>query len=222
MRRPRRSSADRTVRRAVWRRSLLIAVVLTVVLFVIGLVGYLVGGEDPNPNPPVAPPTIELVPVPGGVAGSSSEHGPWFTVDGRAAGFSHDELGAATAATNLAPRVTAADPAVIARTLKEQCWGDIGAASRQLRTALPAPDHPDEGTTDPRALLFRIVSGDPTGDHVVVSLLADTPQARAQGGLARLDTTLRWSGGDWQLRVPLGTPSLQTDASRYTLLAGHR
>ncbi|MBN9103127.1 MAG: hypothetical protein J0I49_34285 [Pseudonocardia sp.] len=204
-------------RRTAWRRSLLIAAILTVLLALIFLVGYLVSADSaPAPAPP---PTVELVPVPGGVAGSSPQHGPRFTEDGRAWGFSHDELGAAIAATNLAPRVAGTDATVAADTLVEQCWGDIGDNLRRLRTALPAPDHPDDGSTTPRALLYRIISGDPAGDHVVVSMLADTQQARDRGGLARIDTTLRWSDGDWRLRVPLGTPSLQTDMSRYILLA---
>lgn len=204
-------------RRAAWRRSLLIAAVLTVVLSLNFLVGYLVSGD--SAPPPVAPPTVQLVPVPGGVAGSSPEHGPWFTDDGRASGFSHDELGAAIAASNLAPRAAGTHAAVAADTLAEQCWGDVDAALRRIRTALPAPDRPNDGSATPRALLYRITSGDPAGDHVVVSLLADTRQAQERGGLARIDTTLRWSDGDWRLRVPLGTPALQADTSRYTLLA---
>jgi hypothetical protein len=52
----------------------------------------------------------------------------------------------------------------------------------------------------------------------VLSLLADTPQARARGGLSRVDATMRWSGQDWLLRVPVPRPSIYPDTTGYRLL----
>lgn len=162
---------------------------------------------------------VALVAVPGGVAAQSLRHGP-FRVDGaRASGFSHDALGAALAVSHISPRITAAAGAAVSGpTLAEQCFGDIGATQASLDTALPLSDTPAANDLTPAALHYRVIAGDPSGDHVVVSLLADTPQARSRGGLSRVDATLRWSGQDWQLRVPVRRPSLQPDTTGYTLL----
>ncbi|WP_433273972.1 hypothetical protein ACQPZA_24030 [Pseudonocardia xinjiangensis] len=136
-----------------------------------------------------------------------------------ATGFSHDELGAALAATHIGARTApAAGADVVAPTLEEQCWGDVPRARERIFTALPRPDALPQDVTVPAAMYFRVIAGDPQGEFVVVSLLADTPQARARGGLSRVDATMRWSGQDWQLRVPLPRPSIQTGTSGYRLL----
>ncbi|GAA3238085.1 hypothetical protein GCM10017691_37830 [Pseudonocardia petroleophila] len=162
---------------------------------------------------------VALVAVPGGVAAQSLRHGP-FRVDGaRASGFSHDALGAALAASHISPRITAAAGAAISGpTLAEQCFGDIDDAQASLDSALPLPDSPTADDLTPVSLHYRVIAGDPAGDHVVVSLLADTPQARSRGGLSRVDATLRWYGQDWQLQVPARRPSLQPDTTGYALL----
>ncbi|QJY47808.1 hypothetical protein [Pseudonocardia broussonetiae] len=169
----------------------------------------------------VAPPdVVSLARVPGGVAAVSQRHGPTLTADGRAAGFTHDELGAALAASNLAPRVSsAAGPEVYETTLMGQCWGDPAGILARLRAELPASDSAAAGpATAARSLYYRTIAGDPQGDYVVMSLLADTEQARTAGGLARVDLTLRWDDGDWRLRVPTPRPSLHPDTSGYFLL----
>lgn len=169
-----------------------------------------------------APTEIALVNVPGGVAALSPTHGPALVRDGRAFGFRRDELGAALAASHLAPRVsTAADPVVAEATLAEQCWGDIAGTRSRLAAALPASDAPPPTSSVPRALLYRLIAGDPTnpdGPVVVVSLLAETEQAVSAGGLSRVDLTLRWAGGDWRLRVPVQRPALHVGTDGYALL----
>lgn len=135
-------------------------------------------------------------------------------------GFTHDELGAALAASNLAPRVSsAARPAIYEATLAEQSWGDPTAMLARLRAELPASDSAATGpTTAAQSLYYRIIAGDPRGDYAVVSLLADTEQADGAGGLARIDLTLRWDDGDWRLRVPTPRPTLHPDTTGYVLL----
>lgn len=169
----------------------------------------------------VAPPDmVSLIQVPGGVAAVSQRHGPILIVDGRAAGFAQDELGAALAASNLAPRVSSAAGAPIYEaTLAEQTWGDPAAMLARLRAELPASDSAAAGpVTAARSLYYRIIAGDPRGDYAVVSMLADTEQARSAGGLARVDLTLRWDDGDWRLRVPTPRPSLHPGTTGYVLL----
>lgn len=173
---------------------------------------------------PAPPAATALVDVPGGVAVSSPTHGPTLIADGRASGFRRDELGAALAASHLAPRIsTAADPGIAEATLAEQCWGDLAAARARLAAALPGTDAPPRVGFAPRALYHRLVAGDPDGEDgatVVVSLLAATEQSEMAGGLSRTDLTLRWAGGDWRLRVPVQRPSLHPGTDGYALLGG--
>lgn len=173
---------------------------------------------------PESPATGVLVDVPGGVAASSPTHGPALVRDGRASGFRRDELGAALAASHLAPRVgTTADPVIAEATLAGQCWGDLDAARSRLATAQPGSDAPPRADPAPRALFYRLVAGNPRDGNdavVVVSLLAATEQAEVAGGLSRMDLTLRWTGGDWRLRVPVQRPALHAGTDGYTLLGG--
>ncbi|MHA6783155.1 hypothetical protein ACVGOW_19475 [Pseudonocardia saturnea] len=178
-----------------------------------------IGCATPPPASEVTPDRVVLVVVPGGMATSSQRHGPFHEFDGRASGFSHDELGAALAATHIGPRVTAAASSpVVEATLEQQCWGDVTAARERLATTLPRPDTAVREDLTPAALYFRVISGDAGGDHVVVSLLADTAQSRAMGGYSRVDAALRWVGDDWQLRVPVRRPNLHPDTTGYQLL----
>ncbi|MFD1521455.1 hypothetical protein [Pseudonocardia yunnanensis] len=157
--------------------------------------------------------------VPGGVAASSSRHGPFHEFNGRATGFSHDDLGAALAATHIGARTApAAGTEVLAATLDEQCWGDVARARERLFTALPRPDAPPREAVSATAMYFRVIAGDPRGEFVVLSLLAETPQPRARGGLSRVAVAMRWSGRDWQLRVPVPGPSVYPDTTGYRLL----
>lgn len=206
-------------RRARHRRHALATAGLTTALLVLGL-ALSVPTDQADV---VAPPdVVSLVRVPGGVAAVSQRHGPTLTADGRAAGFTQDELGAALAASNLAPRVSsAAGPGIYEAALAKQSWGDPAGMLARLRAELPASDSATTGpATAARSLYYRTIAGDPRGDYVVVSLLADTEQARSAGGLARVDLTLRWDDGDWRLRVPTPRPSLHPDTTGYLLLGG--
>ncbi|BBG01235.1 MULTISPECIES: hypothetical protein [Pseudonocardia] len=171
---------------------------------------------------PPAPETtdrVALVAVPGGTAAMSPRHGPFGHEVDLAFGFSHDEVGAAIAATHIGSRTSSgAGAAVVEATLNTQCWGDVAAARERLAAALPVPDQPARADLTPAAIYFRVIAGDTRGEHVVVSLLADTPQARVSGGYARVDTTLRWKGGDWRRRVPVLRPSPHPDTAGYALL----
>lgn len=169
--------------------------------------------------PPIVPSDVVLVHVAGGVAASSPSHGPDLVWEGRAAGFRRDELGAALAATHLLVRVgNGADPAVADATLTEQCWGDLADARARRAAALPASDSPPPTVFVPRALHYRLLSGDPGSELVVVSLLAETEQATTADGLSRVDLSLRWIDGDWRLRVPVQRPALHVGTAGYTFL----
>lgn len=163
---------------------------------------------------------MELVAVPGGWAATSARSGPFRLQDGCASGFSHDVSGAAAAATHIGARVTpAAGPGIALATLATQCWGDLVTARRMLATGLPLPATPPRPELAPATIWCRKLAGDPTAEQVVVSLLADTEEARAAGGLARVDAALRWSNEDWQLRVPASRPSVHRSSDGYRLLA---
>jgi hypothetical protein len=178
-----------------------------------------VGCATPLPAAEVVPDRVVLVSVPGGIAASSQRHGPFHEFDGRASGFSHDELGAALAATHIGPRITAAaGTAVVEATLVQQCWGEVTAARERMAATLPRPDAAAREDLTPTAMYFRVISGDAGGDHVVVSLLADTAQSQAMGGYSRVDATLRWVADDWQLRVPVRRPNLHPDTTGYQVL----
>ncbi|OZM77060.1 hypothetical protein [Pseudonocardia sp. MH-G8] len=201
---------------AAWRRSLAIGGGLTVVLMLIGTIGYLTA-DQPAPRVPPEP-VVVVEAVPGGIAAVSDSHGPRDHHDGRSAGFAHDELGAAIAASNLTARVSPAAGDVAKAAVIEQCFGDIPTTLARLRSALPMSDSPSRAALQPQALHYRVLAGDPHGDAVVVSLLAETPQARDLGGLSRIDATLSWIDGDWRLRVPLPAPSIHPSTEGYTLL----
>jgi hypothetical protein len=172
----------------------------------------------PSPEEPTSD-AVVLVTVPGGVAASSSRHGPFHEFNGRATGFSHDEVGAALAATHIGARTAPASGTDgVAATLDEQCWGDVARTRERLFTALPRPDAPPREAVSATAMYYRVISGDARGEFVVLSLLAETPQSRARGGLSRVDATMRWSGQDWQLRVPVPRPSVHHDTTGYRLL----
>ncbi len=205
---------DRHPRR---RRHAIAAAGLTTSLLVLGLA---LSAPTDQAEVVALPDVVSLTRVPGGVAAVSQLHGPALIAEGRAAGFTHDELGAALAASNLAPRVSsAAGPGVYEATLTEQAWGDPAGMLARLRGELPASDSATAGpATAARSMHYRIIAGDARGDYAVVSLLADTEQALNAGGLARVDLTLRWDHGDWRLRVPTPRPSPHPDTTGYVLL----
>jgi hypothetical protein len=108
---------------------------------------------------------VWLVPLPGGMAAAESlRHGPYRVSAGRASGFSHDVIGAAIAASNLAARVTAGAPEVYEATLREQCYGDIPAALAQLHALLESKRGLFGAGVE--GLSFRVLAGDPDCDEV--------------------------------------------------------
>ena len=135
---------------------------------------------------------------------TSPRAGPARTADGVAAGFTHDELGAVLAAINVAARLNVdLGPTVYEAVARQQCVGDIDTALAQLRsTRSQAPP----AATVATGYFYRVDGGDPTTDRVLVSIAADTPQARAAGGYAAVTRTLRWIDGDWRLQIP-NTPA---------------
>ncbi|MBN9098149.1 MAG: hypothetical protein J0I49_08575 [Pseudonocardia sp.] len=205
-----------TSTRRPWRHPLVIGLALTAALTTIFFLGFVT--SDHPPSRPTD--TVVLVPVPGGVGATSRLHGPSVTESGRARGFVHDETGAAIAASNLAARVSvAAGREIYEPTILEQTFGDSAGTLAAVRAdAFPPPPDATPTPTIAESIYYRVIGGDPNGEYVVVSLLADTEQARALGGLARIDLTLRWITGDWRLRVPIPAASLRPDALGYALL----
>ena len=215
-------------RAASWRRALTVGLCTLAGLVLVWGTGYTLRDQDvPEVAGPTqagqtpATPAVRLVEVPGGTVPVSDRHGPARQREGLAAGFSHDERGAAVAAVNLAVRASsAAGPEVYEPTVRNQGYGDPEAMLQRNRAERPVGDTSAEtGATRLSELRYRVISGDPTGDSVVISMLATTGQARDLGGFARLDVTLRWIDGDWRLQVPTARPLLYPTAEGYTLLA---
>lgn len=203
-------------RRKPWLRPAAIGIAVTAALATIFFFGFVT--SDHPADPPAD--SVAVVPIPGGAAATSRLHGPRVVDAGRASGFAHDQTGAAIAASNLAPRISAtAGPEVYEPTILEQTFGDTTRTLAAVRDDgfTPASDAAPVSTIA-ESIYYRVIGGDPAGNFVVVSLLADTTQARALGGLARIDLTLRWIDDDWRLRVPIPAASLRPDARSYTLL----
>ena len=137
--------------------------------------------------------------------------------DGRLArGFAHDTLGAAVAAVNISTRLASeVGPQVYEATVREQCFGDVDREIEQIRDSVStAPP----GTDKPSEIWYRVASGDPSSDLVLMSIAAKTPQSMASGGYVGLDITLRWIGGDWKMQVPSARAAIIPSVSGYTLL----
>jgi len=158
--------------------------------------GWALVGEQPVPTSPRA--------------------GPARTDGGVAAGFTHDELGAVLAAVNIAARLNVdLGPTVYEAVARQQCVGDIAAALAQVRsTRSQAPP----AATVATAYFYRVDGGDPTSDRVLVSIAADTPQARAAGGYAAFTRTVQWIDGDWRMQVPTAPARLIASVAAYHAL----
>ncbi|MGD9530142.1 MAG: hypothetical protein AB7I38_11910 [Dehalococcoidia bacterium] len=196
------------------RGSLLAAVAGVGVLAAVGVVLLVwVAGPGEPERPTVSWTVVGSQPVP-----SSVRHGPMRTGDGLAAGFSHDELGAALAAVHLSARlVPGVPPQVYQQTARRQGIGDVEEwialvdRSREVRT-VASPD--DVG----RELYYRVVDGDPGGDTVQISVAAATEAARRQGGYVELSRTLRWVDGDWKIQLPLPPRAIIESLASYSPL----
>jgi hypothetical protein len=194
---------------------------LAVLLLVLAVGAYLLGrssgGAAPSGGPAAATaPVISWSIVGNEPVPASPVAGPRNTGSGLAKGFTHDTLGAALAAVNISVRLASeAGPQVYEPTVREQCFGDVNSELEQIRNsvsnAAPGADKPSE-------IWYRVASGDPTGDLVLMSVAAKTPQSVAGGGYVGLDITLRWVGGDWKMQVPSARASIIPSVSGYTLL----
>lgn len=173
-------------------------------------------GAGPATAAGPAEPAISWSVVGGQPVPASPVHGPRSTVGGRATGFSHDDLGAVLAAVNISYRLASeVGPQVYEATAREQCFGDLALTVEQIRNSFTtAPP----GSTTPSEYWYRVTSGDPTGDLVLISTAAKTPQSVALGGYAGLDLTLRWVAGDWKLQVPVARPALIPNVAGFALL----
>lgn len=160
------------------------------------VISWSIIGDDPVPSSPVA--------------------GPRTTAGGLAKGFTHDTLGAALAAVNISFRLASeVGPQVYEPTVREQCFGDMDAALEQIRNSFStAPP----GAAKPSEYWYKVTSGDPAGDLVLISIAAKTPQSVERGGYVRLDNTMQWINGDWKLQVPTARPLVIPSVEGYTLL----
>lgn len=190
--------------------------VLLVAALLTGRQGADHGAEQGFVPPVVSGPAIAWArlgtqPVP-----ESPRHGPADTRNGLAAGFSHDEFGAALAAINLSVRLSGqAGPAVYETTARLQCVGDIDATIATIRSQRSAAA---AGSSIPTEYYYQVTTGDPTSDLVVVSIGATTPQSRSLGGYTEVSRTLRWIDGDWKLQVPPTPPRLITSVDGWRSL----
>ena len=201
-------------RTALWVGLAVLLLVLAVGAF---LLGRSSGGAAPSGGPAASTaPVISWSIVGNEPVPTSPVAGPRNAGGGLAKGFTHDTLGAALAAVNISVRLASeVGPQVYEPTVREQCFGDVETTLDQIRNsvsnAAPGADKPSE-------IWYRVTSGDPTGDLVLMSVAAKTPQSIAGGGYVGLDITLRWVGGDWKMQVPSARASIIPSVSGYTLL----
>jgi hypothetical protein len=159
-------------------------------------ISWSIVGDDPLPASPVA--------------------GPRNSGSGLAKGFTHDTLGAAVAAVNISFRLASeVGPQVYEPTVREQCFGDVETTLDQIRNSF---SNAPPGAAKPSEYWYKVDSGDPTGDLVLMSIAIKTPQSVARGGYVRLDNTMQWINGDWKLQVPTAPPSVIPSVDGYTLL----
>lgn len=202
-------------------RTLLWVGLAVVLLLVLALGAYVLGrsdggtavssGPSASTSPAISWSIVGDEPVP-----ASPVAGPRNSAGGLAKGFTHDTLGAALAAVNIGTRLASeAGPQVYEATAREQCFGDVDSEIEQIR---------DSVSTDPPAaakyseVWYKVASGDPAGDLVLMSIAVKTPQSTAGGGFAALDATMRWVDGDWKMQVPTARASITPTVQGFTLL----
>lgn len=196
------------------RPALIAALVVAVVL--VGAVAFVLGrsGDSGSPGPPIND-VLRWTHVGPAVVPSGAAVGPHELAGGVARGFSQDARGAAVAALNISARISpAAGDGVMQQTVRAQCFGDpdtaINNAEQQSTVA-------GDDTVQPSAYWFKVTSGDPSS-LLVIDIAAETPQASGAGGYVHFERTLRWTGDDWQMQVPVARPALLNSLSGYTLL----
>ncbi len=194
---------------------------LAVLLLVLAVGAYLLGRDSGGAATSDSPAASTAPVISWSIVGdepvpTSSVAGPRDTGGGLAKGFAHDTLGAAVAAVNISFRLASeVGPPVYEATVREQCFGDVNSELEQIRNSV---SNAPPGADKPSEIWYRVVSGDPAGDLVLMSIAAKTPQSVAGGGYVGLDMTLRWVGGDWKMQVPSARASIIPSVSGYTLL----
>jgi len=211
------SPSSRRPRRWIWiGGGAVIVIALILVAFTVGRYGAQSGGPATPPGERAVGSDITWAAVGTQPVPLSASHGPKQQTNGLAAGFSHDELGAAVAAINIASRASGpAGPLVYETTLRQQCVGDIEttlAIIRGSRSSAPA------GTVVADEMFYRVASGDPYADLVVISIAALTPQSRNMGGYAEVSRTMQWVEGDWKMQIPPSRPRVVPNVDGYTSL----
>lgn len=170
-----------------------------------------VGGPAASTTPAISWSIVGDLPVP-----ASPVAGPRDTGNGLAKGYTHNTLGAALAAVNISFRLASeASPQVYEPTVRDQCFGDVNSQIEQIRNSFSTEP---PGAAKPSEIWYRVVSGDPSGDLVLMSIAVKTPQSVERGGYAEYDSTIRWVNGDWKLQVPLARPSVIPSIQNFTLL----
>ncbi len=207
-------------------RTALWVIVAVVMVALLASGAYFLGrgggrGSAATPGGPAAPagpgtPAISWSIVGDEPVPASPGHGPRTTAGGRAVGFSHDALGAALAAVNISVQLSSeAGRQVYEDTARQQCFGDVDATLEQIRnsTSTSSP-----GSTTPSEFWYKVTSGDPEGDLVLISIAVKTPEGAAGGGYVGFDRMMRWIDNDWRMQVPPLRPSIIASVSGFTLL----
>lgn len=199
------------------RRSRWWLVALAAVLVVAAAVAAFSLGRASDPDPDPASPgggaALSWTRVGPWVAPVSATHGPFRSASGLASGFSHDTLGAAIAGMNIAVRLSSdVAPMVSSTTARTQTYGDVTALLAQIRA------QPTGGSSTPTEVYYRVVSGDPADDLVLISIAQRTAESTVAGGYFAASLTLHWQDGDWRLQVPLAPAQLMRSVEGYTPL----
>ncbi|MCF7547231.1 hypothetical protein [Pseudonocardia sp. WMMC193] len=214
-----------TRRRPSRRRRGLILSLAVVVVLVIASIAFLLGRSDdlgehapPTGQAPTTDSDITWQRVSGQPVPVSALHGPSRQESsGAAMGFTHDALGAALAAINISTRLSSsAGPAVYEATARMQTLGDVEGTIAAARAEVSSENAANTAAT---RFAYRL-SGDPTGDVVVVSIAAETPQTSAMRGYAQMERTMQWVDGDWRMQVPLSRPQFVTVIDGFAPLGG--
>ena len=106
-------------------------------------------------------------------------------------------------------------PQVYEATARDQCFGDVDSGIEQIRDSVStAPT----GAAKYSEVWYKVASGDPASDLVLMSIAVKTPQSTADGGFAALAVTMRWVDGDWKMQVPTARASIIPNVQGFTLL----